>query len=167
MTTPEAHFPSLRLTILRWVTFFPASVAGYIVAYTFFFHIASWNLGLLSHIPTVLPDGVISFMQSTLPTILASMGGGIVLVMLGAAVAPRYRTAVSLALLILNTCVFSLYAGAYLIGLLVDRPFAEVISEFAGGLVGTVAAFYIVVRRVGWDSNAPISHIWRPESQVV
>lgn len=168
MTNHEIHTVPLWQVVLRWILFLPASAVGYIVAHTLFFHLSSWNLGLLSHIPNALPDDVIKFLQSSLPLICAGGAGGVSLIVIGAAVAPRFRTAVSMALLILNTCLFSLYAGSYFLGLLAEeRPLAAVVSEYVGAVAGIVATFSLVIRRVGWEADAPISRLWRREISVV
>lgn len=166
MTNSEFDLPTRWQVILRWILFLPASIVGNIVADSLFFDLSSWNLGLLSYIPNVLPSSVINFLQSSLPIVFGGCASGIALIVIGAAVAPRFRAKVSLALLVINTCVASLITGANLFGLLeVQSPFAAV-SEFIGVMVGTVGSFYLVVRRVGWEPNAPISRLWQPESSV-
>ncbi|SRR5216683_7024320 len=167
MTNCEIDTTPIWQVILRWILFLPASVLGNIAADSLCFNLSSWNLGHLALFPTVLPVSLINFLQSSLPIVFGGFAGGTALIVIGAAVAPRFRTAVSLALLVLNTCVFSLVIGASLLGLPGgERPLAPIILEFVGTMAGIVSTFYFVARRVGWESNAPISRLWRAESSV-
>lgn len=166
MKNSEIHLLPRWQVILRWILLLPASIVSNIVADSLFFDLSSWNLGLLSHIPNILPASVISFLQSSLPLVFGGCAGGVAFIAIGAAVAPRFRTKISMGLLVINTCVASLIAGANLFGLMEIQSPLAVISEFIGVMAGTAGSFYLVVQRVGWESNAPISRLWRPENSV-
>ncbi len=168
-TDPEIDTTPRWQKILRWILFFPASVVGNIVADSLFFHLSSWNAGLLSYIPTLIPASAINFLQSSLPIICGAAAGGIAQIVIGAAVAPRFRAKVSLVLLVLSTCFFALATSANLVGLRpysFQEPAVGAVLWFVGAMLGIVGAFYVVVRRVGWESNAPISRLWRSENSM-
>ena len=141
---------------------FPGSVLAYIATYTVFFYLATWNLGLLSRIPTILPSDAIAAVQLFFPPAAAGFAGGIALIVSGAAAAPKFRTATALVLLIANVVFVTAYIALYLVGAFPDRPLGEVVAEFLGNLFGVGVAFAVVAKKLGWQPTAPISYIWRP-----
>lgn len=147
---------------LRWVALLPASVIAYIATYTVFFYLANWNLGLLNRMPTLIPSEAITAVQLLFPPAAGGFAGGVALIVSGAVVAPKFRTAAALVLLIANVVFLTVYIGLYLLGVsLEQRPLGVVIVEFLGSLSGVGAAFAVVARTLRWEPIAPVSHIWR------
>lgn len=148
-------------SVLRWIAVLPASVIAYIATYTVFFHLANWNLGLLNHIPTLIPANAITTIQLFFPPAAAGFAGGVALIVSGAAVAPKFRTATALVLLIANVVFLTGAITLYLIGVSSDRPLAVVAVEFLGSLSGVGFAFAVVARKLGWQPTAPVSNVWQ------
>lgn len=145
---------------LRWIAILPASIVVYIATYTVFFHLANWNLGLLSHVPTLIPSDAITTLQLLFPPAAAGFSGGAALIIVGAAVAPKFRTATALVLLIANILFLTGYIALYLAGASTDRPLLVVIVEFVGSLSGVGVAFAMIANKLGWQPTAPISNLW-------
>lgn len=146
---------------LRWIALLPASVIAYIATDTAFFYLANWNLRLLNHIPTLIPSDAITAVQLLFPPAASSFAGGVALIVSGAAVAPKFRTATALVLLIANVVFLTGAIVLHLVGVPTDRPLAVVVVGFLGGLSGAGVAYAVVAKKLGWQPTAPISNVWQ------
>ena len=138
------------ISVLRWIAVLPAGVIAFILAYTVIFHLAGWNLGLLDRIPALLPVDAINVLQVLFPPAVAGFAGGAALIGSGAIVAPRFKTASAVVLVIANVVFLTGYVGLYLLSLSSDRPLAVVIVEYLGSLMGVGIGFAVVAKKYGW-----------------
>lgn len=137
--------------VVRWIFVIPGAVISFIVAFT----VVYWVTTLILMFTSV-PEELVRIYP-------AGVAGGAGFVLGGVWIAPTYRGATSLVLLILNVAFGTAFLVFFMIGLLGDaepRPTWHVVTEYVGTLVGSGFALYLVISQLGWDRDTEMSEVW-------